>query len=121
MPAYRVYAVSMLGSGSSDEDRILALLSAFEPTAIPFDRGAKWRGFRRIAATLWRERPDLIVLEGTGLAGGLALLLGRLVLGVPYVVSSGDAVGPFVARQAPWAGPAFALYERLLCRFAAGF
>jgi hypothetical protein len=121
MPARRVYAVSTLGSGSSDEDRILTLLSAFEPRAIPFNRGAKWRGFRRIVAALWRERPDLVVMEGTGLAGGLALLLGRLLLGVPYVVSSGDAVGPFVARQAPWAWPAFALYERLLCRLASAF
>jgi hypothetical protein len=48
-------------------------------------------------------------------------LLGRLLTGVPYVVSSGDAVGPWVARQAAWAGPLFHLYERVLCRFAAGF
>jgi hypothetical protein len=121
MPASRVYAVATLGSGSSDEDRILTLLSAFKPRAIPFDRAAKWRGFRRIVATLWRERPNLVVLEGTGLAGGMALLLGRLFLGVPYVVSSGDAVGPFVARQARWAWPVFALYERVLCRLACGF
>jgi glycosyltransferase involved in cell wall biosynthesis len=60
-------------------------------------------------------------MEGTGIIGGLALILGRFLLGVPYVVSSGDAVGPFVARRAWWAGPFFAAYERALCRFSAGF
>jgi glycosyltransferase involved in cell wall biosynthesis len=117
----RVYAVSTLGSGSNEEARILALLSAFRPQIIPFDRKQKWQGFRRIFKTLWRERPSLVVLEGTGVAGGVALLLGRVLAGVPYVVSSGDAVGPWVARQVFWAGPLFQLYERVLCRFAAGF
>jgi hypothetical protein len=117
----RVYAVSTLGSGSNEEARILALLTSFEPRVIPFDRRAKWQGFKRILRTVRRERPSLVVLEGSGLAGGAALLLGRLLAGVPYVVSSGDAVGPWVARQAAWAGPLFHLYERVLCRFAAGF
>jgi glycosyltransferase involved in cell wall biosynthesis len=117
----RVYAVSTFGSGSNDETRILALLSAFEPRVIPFDRRAKWQGFKRILRTVRRERPSLVVLEGSGLAGGAALLLSRLLAGVPYVVSSGDAIGPWVARHAAWAGPAFHLYERVLCRFAAGF
>jgi glycosyltransferase involved in cell wall biosynthesis len=120
-PSPRVYAVSTLGSGSNEEARILSLLSAFRPQAIPFDRTKKWKGFRRIFKALWRERPSLIVLEGTGVAGGVAVLLGRWLAGVPYVVSSGDAVGPWVARQAFWAGPLFHLYERVLCRFAAGF
>jgi hypothetical protein len=120
-PSARVYAVSTLGSGSNDEARILSLLSAFHPQAIPFDRKKKWQGFRRVLRTLWRERPSLIVMEGTGVAGGAAVLLGRLLTGVPYVVSSGDAVGPWVARQLLLAGPLFHLYERILCRCAAGF
>ncbi len=60
-------------------------------------------------------------MEGTGVAGGLAVIAARAIAGVPYVVSSGDAVGPFVGlshrRLAPFAG----LYERLLCRRSAGF
>ena len=54
-------------------------------------------------------------MEGSGLAGGLALLAARLFAGVPYVVSSGDAIGPWVGRQVVWAGPLFGLYERILC------
>jgi len=116
-----VYAVSTLGSGSNEEARILALLAFFQPKVIPFDRKAKWQGFKRILGILWRERPDVVVMEGSGLAGGLALLVGRLFAGVPYVVSSGDAIGPWVGRQIFWAGPLFGMYERLLCRFASGF
>jgi hypothetical protein len=116
-----VFALSTLGSGSNEEARILALLENFQPRVIPFDRKAKWQGFRRIFKTLWRVRPDLVVMEGSGLAGGLALLAARLFAGVRYVVSSGDAIGPWVGRQVFWAGPLFGLYERILCRFAAGF
>jgi hypothetical protein len=82
-PASCVYAVSTLGTGSYDEARILSLLSAFSPRPIPFDRKQKWQGFRRILRTLWRERPGLVVMEGTGVAGGVALLLGRWLAGVP--------------------------------------
>jgi len=116
-----VYVVSTLGSGSNEEARIMALLARFQPQVIPFDRKAKWQGFKRIFKILWREQPALVVMEGSGLAGGLALLAGRLLAGVPYVVSSGDAIGPWVGRQVFWAGPLFGLYERILCRFAAGF
>src|SRR5258708_3861512 len=116
----RVVAVSTLGSGSNEEHRILTLLREFDPEAIPFDRSAKLRSGRRVWRTL-RQRPSLVVMENTGIAGGLALILGRLFLGIPYVVSSGDAIGPFVARQAWWAGPFFALYDRLLCRLCSGY
>jgi hypothetical protein len=117
----KILACATLGSGSSDETRLLTLLRTFVPGVIPFDRGAKGRSCWRIFQTIWRERPDLVVMEGTGLAGGVALLLARWLAGIPYVISSGDAVGPFVARQAAWAGPFFHLYERLLCRWSAGF
>jgi hypothetical protein len=57
------------------------------------------------------------VMEGTG----LAVMIGRLLRGVPYLVSSGDAVGPFIATQWPLFEPVFLAYERLLCRWSAGF
>jgi glycosyltransferase involved in cell wall biosynthesis len=97
------------------------LLAAFSVELFPFNRQHKWRSFRRLFKTIVRRRPELLVMEGTGLGGGLAALLGRLLAGVPYVMSSGDAVGPFVAGQRPWLGPLFGLYERLLCRWSAGY
>jgi hypothetical protein len=70
---------------------------------------------------LARARPDLVVMEGTGVGGGAAVLLARALFKTRYVLSSGDAVAPFVRSTAPGAYPLFALYEWLLCRFATGF
>src|SRR5262249_11083257 len=116
-----ILAVATQGSGGDDESRLLGLLAAFSVELFPFNRRHKLRSFRRLFKTILRRRPELLVMEGTGLGGGLALLLGRLLAGVPYVVSSGDAVGPFVAGQRPWLGPLSGLYERLLCRWSAGY
>ena len=77
--------------------------------------------FWQLWCTIRQRRPALVVMEGSGVAGGLALLLGRWFSGVPYVVSSGDAIGPWVGSHRRWLGPVFGLYERLLCRFADGF
>ena len=44
------------------------------------------------------------------------------MFGVPYVVSSGDAVGPVTSRlHSRLAATVGAIYERFLCRRAAGF
>jgi hypothetical protein len=77
--------------------------------------------FRRLLGTIRGTRPDVVVMEGTGIAGGAALILARLLFGTRYVVSSGDAVGPWVAGRFRLLGPVFGLYERVLCRLAAGF
>jgi hypothetical protein len=49
------------------------------------------------------------------------LLAARFLRRSHYVVSSGDAVGPFFAGSMPALGPLFAFYERLLCRFSSGY
>ncbi len=120
-PRPTILALATQGSGGDDEARLLGLLANFLHDVFPFDRQGKWRSFRQLVKRVFRERPDLVVQEGTGLAGGLALLLGRWLAGIPYVVSSGDAVGPFVAGLRPWLGHLFGLYERLLCRWSAGY
>jgi hypothetical protein len=117
----RVLVFSTLGSGSNEEARIRELVSAFGPAVFPFDRSKKVRMFWRLLRTVRRTRPDLVVMEGTGIAGGLALVAGRVLFGRRYVVSSGDAVGPWVGSRVRLLGPVFGLYERVLCRFAAGF
>ncbi len=110
------------GSGTNEARRLQELVSAV-PGAVelPFDKRSKVASLRTLWSRVRRLRPDLLVMEGTGIAGGLVCLAARLLLGTRYVVSSGDAVGPFVRAQSPWAGLPFALYERLLCRHAAGF
>jgi len=109
------------GAGHGDETRIIELVSGLKSARFAFDRGGKarsgWQLFRKIC----RERPPLVVMEGTGIGGGVAVLMGRLIARVPYVVSSGDAVGPYLSARMPLMTPLFALYERMLCQFSAGF
>jgi glycosyltransferase involved in cell wall biosynthesis len=96
------------------------LLERFSAEYFPFDRSAKVKSGIRLLQRLVHDNPDVVVLEGTGLAGGLACIAGR-ALGVPYVVSSGDAVGPFLGINLPLARPLFTAYERALYGLAAGF
>jgi Glycosyl transferases group 1 len=119
--AARILAFSTLGHGSNEEARICDLLRDVRFEVFPFDRAQKFRMFWRLLREIRWTRPDLVVMEGTGIAGGAALILTRSVFGQRYVVSSGDAVGPWVAAKCRLLGPVFGLYERVLCRLAAGF
>lgn len=109
------------GQGHLDEQRVLALLEPLAPRAFAFERAHKLRSGLALLRTARRERPRLIVMEGTGIAGGLAVLAARALLGVPYVVSSGDAVGPYLGLRGRLPGFLGGSYERLLCRRCAGF
>jgi glycosyltransferase involved in cell wall biosynthesis len=109
------------GSGSLDARRIATLLEGLGATEIAFDRSSKARSFATILRELVRSRPDIVVMEGTGWAGAAAVLAARVAARVPFIVSSGDAVGPFLRMQhASLALPGAAL-ERALYRGCAGF
>jgi hypothetical protein len=121
LAAPRVVCFATKGSGSNEEERIVQLLEALRPEVYPFDRDKKLVNIPRLLGLVRKRRPDLLVMEGTGLAGGLALMAARLLLGTPFVFSSGDAVGPFLAgRRRALALPAW-VYETLLYRLSAGF
>lgn len=77
VPNARVLAFSTLGQGSNEEARIRHLLRDVGPEVFPFDRAHKALMFRRLWRTIGSRRPDLMVMEGSGIAGGMALLLGR--------------------------------------------
>lgn len=120
----RVAWFATKGSGTNEALRLQTLLSSLpdlDVFELPFDKAAKLGSARKLWKEVVRTKPDLLVMEGTGVAGGIVCLLSRLLRGVPYVFSSGDAVGPYVASHAPPLGWAFAIYERLLCRWCAGF
>ena len=116
-----ILAFATKGSGTNDEHRLRALLSNLETTLVPFDKGVKFTSFRKLLSTFRNTPPTLIVMEGTGIAGGIACLLARFLWGHRYVFSSGDAVGPFVGAHVWGLGIPFGLYERMLCRYSAGF
>src|SRR5271155_3252995 len=117
----RLLVFATQGSGHGDEKRILDLLRNLLAEVFPFDRGAKIRTGLRLFFFIYKRRPDLVVMEGTGFLGGAAIMMGRLTAGVPYVVSSGDAVAPFLTARIPLLSPLFWLYEKLLCRLSSGF
>ncbi len=110
------------GSGTNEALRMQTLLSGLRDVVeLPFDKGAKLGSAGKLWVEVGRTRPDLIVMEGTGIAGGVVCILSRVLRGIPYVFSSGDAVGPYVSSHAPLVGWLFGVYERLLCRLCAGF
>ncbi len=117
----RLACFATQGTGSLDEARIHTLLEHFEPELLPFDRSAKRRSAIRLVQGIRSRRPDLVVMEGTGIAGGLGVIAARALTGTRYVVSSGDAVGPYLGLSSRGYGLAGAIYERLLCRCSAGF
>lgn len=101
--------------------RIRQLLEPLGAEAYPFARTHKARSGLGLLRLALRRRPALIVMEGTGIAGGLPLIAIDALLGIPYIVSSGDAVGPYLGLRGRLAGALGGLYERLLCRRCTGF
>ena len=109
------------GHGHIEEERIRDLLEPLRPTVYPFDRAHKLRAAAGLVRAVRAQRPQLVVMEGTGTAGGLTLIALNAFGGVPFVVSSGDAVGPYLGLQSRLLGLLGGVYERLLCQRCAGF
>jgi glycosyltransferase involved in cell wall biosynthesis len=108
------------GRGSNDEARLRRLVSELDADVWEFDRHCRLRSGLRIFRKASPTEYGLVVMEGTGIAGGMALLFARLLKRARYVVSTGDAVGPYVASVHPLLGPLARLYERILYSQAAG-
>jgi glycosyltransferase involved in cell wall biosynthesis len=117
----RILCFATQGHDHLDADRLRGLLEPLQPELYAFDRRSKLRSAAGLVKAVRARRPALVVMEGTGIAGGLALIAIDAVLGVPFVFSSGDAVGPYLELRSRAAGLLGGLYERLLCRRCAGY
>ncbi len=117
----RILCFATQGHDHLDARRLRLLLEPLAPESFAFDRASKLRSAIGLARVVRARRPSLVVMEGTGLAGGVTLLILGALLGVPFVVSSGDAVGPYLRLRSYPAGVLGGLYERLLCRRCAGY
>lgn len=117
----QILCLATQGHDHLDAERLAYLLEPLGPESYAFDHKRKISSAVGLAKTVLARRPSLIVMEGTGAAGGMTLLAINLLLRVPFVLCSGDAVGPYLglrSRLAGWLGGA---YERLLCRRCAGY
>jgi hypothetical protein len=119
--AERILFFATQGQGHLDAERLRCLLAELPAQEYPFDRDRKLRSALGLIGAVRARRPSLVVMEGTGIAGGLALLATNALLGVPYVVGSGDAVGPYLRLRSRLGGLVGGVYERLLCRRCAGY
>ncbi len=119
--SYKILGVATQGTGKDDEARLRSLLENFNAEFFPFVQEKKFESGWRLFWKIWKEKPDLVVLEGTGLAGGLALLAVRFLRKIPYILSSGDAVSAFVGSQHPFLKLFFYCYEKKLTQKASGF
>ena len=54
---------------------IVELTGRFGPQLFPFNRASKFGSFRQLLSTLKKARPVLVIMEGTGIAGGAAVIL----------------------------------------------
>lgn len=117
----RVLCFATQGHRHTDAERIRVLLEPLGAEEFAFDHANKLRSALGLVRAVLAKRPELIVMEGTGIAGGVVLIAIHALLGIPYVVSSGDAVGPFLRLHSRALGVLGAIYERALCRSCAGF
>jgi glycosyltransferase involved in cell wall biosynthesis len=117
----QILAFATQGAGGDDEARLRDLLSKLPVELFPFERRNKKASARRVLQKARSHRYSLIVMEGTGSAGGVAVLFAKWLYGVPYIVSSGDAIAPFLAARWPLARWVFWLFEWLLYRNSSGF
>jgi glycosyltransferase involved in cell wall biosynthesis len=117
----RVLCFATQGQEHIEGERIRVLLEPLAAEEFAFDRAHKLRSAVGLFKAALTKRPELVVMEGTGTAGGLVLLAVHALLGIPYVVSSGDAVGPFLRLHSRALGVLGAIYERVLYRSCAGF
>ena len=117
----RILCFATQGAEHLDAERLRYLLEPLAPVSFAFDRASKLRSAVRLVREARARRAQLIVMEGTGLAGGAAVLALSFAAKVPFVLSSGDEVGPYLALRSPIAGFLGGIYERLLCRRCAGY
>ncbi len=118
----KILVFATKGTNTNDESRILTLLDGFEIDRFGFNAQNKLGSFWSLIKYAIANRPKLIVMEGTGVTGGFACLILKWLFNVPYIVSSGDAVAPYVAMKFNQIlGYIAHLYEQMLCQFSAGF
>ncbi len=111
--------------GAGDGRRARRLLDGL-PAAVTYYDVDKSRprmeSFREIYSLLRSRSWALVFQEGTGIVGGINLILVAQQWGQRYIISSGDPIGGFFrTTKGPVLGTVFSIYERLLYRNCTSF
>ncbi|MEM8828049.1 MAG: glycosyltransferase [Cyanobacteria bacterium P01_G01_bin.19] len=123
----KILCIGTAGKGGQDERRIYRLTKWLQAdidiTYYFVDRTkSKLESLKDVRRVLQSQSWDLVYQEGTGIAGGINLILASMFDKQPYVVSSGDPIaGFFRTTKGNLVGSLFEIYEQLLYRFSAGF
>lgn len=123
----KILCIVCAGPGSNDERRVKQLMTVcgLVHEIVYVDKSLSVpKRMLSIYQSIVASNADLMFIEGTGVAGGLPALLGRLTGAGPqkYIISSGDAVDSFIKnRHGRVLGLLARLYETTLYREAFGF
>lgn len=111
------------GAGDARRLRTLCAPLANELVMEEVDRSRPRReSARRVREALASREWPLVILEGTGIAGGLGVIRAARDRATRYIVSSGDPIGGFFRTvKGPAAGILLERYERALYRNSAGY
>ena len=121
MQCSKILVFATKGTSSNEEKRIIELLQNFDLRIVAFSPNQKFQSYLEILRQAKEINPSLVVMEGTGIFGGLACLYLRIFKGIPFIFSSGDAIAPFLALNYPLLLPFTLLYEATLYRLCRGF
>ncbi len=113
------------GRGGQDELRVRRLTDMLDMnlTLHFIDKSAsKIDEMRQVFSLLNSQHWDLVYQEGTGIAGGIPLIVAAILNRQVYLISSGDPIaGFFRTTKGILLGTIFEVYEQLLYKCCSGF
>lgn len=121
----QILCIATAGKGGQDELRVRRLASRLNAEleyCFVDKKTSKLAEAKRIYRLLMSQKWDLVYQEGTGIAGGLPLIIVSFLCGQKFVVSSGDPIaGFFRTTKGALLGLVFEIYEKLLYTRCSGF
>ena len=121
----KILCLNTAGKDRQDALRMRRLASRLDAEVIYYDIDrsvSRLQAMRSVWQLLRSQNWDLVYQEGTGIAGGINLIVAALTRKQAFVVSSGDPIaGFFRTTKGAIIGNIFEIYERLLYKTSAGF
>ncbi|MEM1252667.1 MAG: glycosyltransferase [Cyanobacteria bacterium P01_H01_bin.21] len=122
----KVLCIATAGKGGQDELRVYRLTRTISDTEFVYHfidkKRSKITEIKTALSVINSNNWDLVYQEGTGLAGGIPLILAALLRKQKFIISSGDPIaGFFRTTKGRLIGNIFEVYEKLLYAKCSGF